>query len=240
MVAVGYDSDDMPVFNPPMGSFIIGVGGPPSTGIVPGVAGISTLTENGTDSCHLWVLANGRVCICNDYNIPLAKMHVRGGGFLGQGAEFNDELTSMFEAHDGQTKDISQWGQELVLQMAVQGNPSDGSVFLNDTTLLPPTGSIFMRYTGEPVPFLAYKEFEYTANNTGTGELTLAAPLTGTIISGEVVFYVSVLSKIDVKGAWHPPVLADADAQNSSVYESIDAGNKLVYKDSGGVVNALY
>jgi hypothetical protein len=36
-----------------------------------------------------------------------------------------------------------------------------------------------------------------------------------------------------------PVHLADADAENDSIYYSTDAG-KLVYKDSGGTVNDLY
>lgn len=36
-----------------------------------------------------------------------------------------------------------------------------------------------------------------------------------------------------------PASLADADAQNNSIYYSTDQ-SKLVYKDSGGVINDLY
>lgn len=43
----------------------------------------------------------------------------------------------------------------------------------------------------------------------------------------------TVLSAVDVNGAYHPPSLADADAQNNSIYLSTDTGN-LSYKDSGG------
>lgn len=49
----------------------------------------------------------------------------------------------------------------------------------------------------------------------------------------------SVLSQIDALGAFHPPTLADSAAQNNSIYYSSTA-NKLVYKDSSGVVNNLY
>jgi hypothetical protein len=40
-------------------------------------------------------------------------------------------------------------------------------------------------------------------------------------------------------GTIEPVTLADADAENNSIYYSSDAG-KLVYKDSGGTVNDLY
>jgi len=49
----------------------------------------------------------------------------------------------------------------------------------------------------------------------------------------------SVLSAIDELGAWHPPSMNDATANNNSVYYSTDA-SKLVYKDSGSTVNNLY
>jgi len=49
----------------------------------------------------------------------------------------------------------------------------------------------------------------------------------------------SVLSSIDKNGAFKPPSLADASAQNNSIYYSTDA-SKLVYKDSSGTVNNLY
>jgi hypothetical protein len=45
--------------------------------------------------------------------------------------------------------------------------------------------------------------------------------------------------KIDGKGFINPRVSADADAPNSSIYESTDSG-VLVYKDSSGTVNDLY
>ena len=48
----------------------------------------------------------------------------------------------------------------------------------------------------------------------------------------------NVLSLFDIKGAWHPPHLADAAAQNDSVYFSTTS-NKLSYKDNAGVVDAL-
>ena len=40
-------------------------------------------------------------------------------------------------------------------------------------------------------------------------------------------------------GTIEPVTLADADAANNSIYYSSTA-SKLVYKDSGGTVNALY
>lgn len=40
-------------------------------------------------------------------------------------------------------------------------------------------------------------------------------------------------------GSLEPVSLADADAQNNSIYYSTDQ-SKLVFKDSGGVVNDLY
>lgn len=39
--------------------------------------------------------------------------------------------------------------------------------------------------------------------------------------------------------AWQPPVMANSKAPNNSVYYSTDA-SKLVYKDIGGSVHALY
>lgn len=41
------------------------------------------------------------------------------------------------------------------------------------------------------------------------------------------------------KGYFTPVSSADADAPNNSIYFSTDS-SKLVYKDSGGVVNDLY
>jgi len=44
---------------------------------------------------------------------------------------------------------------------------------------------------------------------------------------------------LSTTGAWHPPTVADASADNNSVYYSSDQ-SKLVYKDPSGTVNALY
>lgn len=49
----------------------------------------------------------------------------------------------------------------------------------------------------------------------------------------------TALCAIKPDGSWQPPSLADASATNNSLYYSTTA-SKLVYKDSGGVVNALY
>lgn len=49
----------------------------------------------------------------------------------------------------------------------------------------------------------------------------------------------SLLDSILVDGSFTPPSLADSAAQNNSLYYSTTA-TKLVYKDSGGVVHALY
>lgn len=49
----------------------------------------------------------------------------------------------------------------------------------------------------------------------------------------------AVIGSFGPLGAWKPPTIADASATNNSVYYS-STGSKLVYKDSGGVVNNLY
>ncbi len=49
----------------------------------------------------------------------------------------------------------------------------------------------------------------------------------------------SVLSALTSTGAFSPPSLADAAAANNTIYYSTTA-SKLVYKDPGGTVNALY
>jgi hypothetical protein len=49
----------------------------------------------------------------------------------------------------------------------------------------------------------------------------------------------SVLSAFDKNAGWKPASMSDATAQNNTVYYSTTA-SKLVYKDSGGTVNALY
>lgn len=46
-------------------------------------------------------------------------------------------------------------------------------------------------------------------------------------------------TRIDGNGFFVPKSSADASAPNNSIYYSTDA-SKLVYKDSGGSVNALY
>lgn len=65
---------------------------------------------------------------------------------------------------------------------------------------------------------------------------------TGTPTSNNTVFATSagsVLSAIKADGSWQPPSIADASATNNSLYYSTTQ-NKLVYKDSSGVVNNLY
>lgn len=49
----------------------------------------------------------------------------------------------------------------------------------------------------------------------------------------------AVMSAVAKNGAFKPPSLADASAENNTIYYSTTA-SKLVYKDGGGVVNALY
>jgi hypothetical protein len=49
----------------------------------------------------------------------------------------------------------------------------------------------------------------------------------------------NVLAAVTSNGAFKPASLADASAAKGTVYYSTDA-SKLVYKDSGGVVNNLY
>lgn len=49
----------------------------------------------------------------------------------------------------------------------------------------------------------------------------------------------TVLAAVAKNGAFKPASLADANAENNTLYYSTDAG-KLVYKDGGGVVNNLY
>jgi hypothetical protein len=49
----------------------------------------------------------------------------------------------------------------------------------------------------------------------------------------------TALTKVDAKGGIVPASMADASAANGTLYFSTTA-NKLVYKDAGGVVNALY
>lgn len=49
----------------------------------------------------------------------------------------------------------------------------------------------------------------------------------------------TVMAGVRKNGAFKPASMADSAAENDSVYYSTDA-SKLVYKDSGGTVNALY
>jgi hypothetical protein len=49
----------------------------------------------------------------------------------------------------------------------------------------------------------------------------------------------ALLVTINKDGSFNPVTLADADAANNSIYYSSTA-SKLVYKDSGGTVRALY
>ncbi len=120
--------------------------------------------------------------------------------------------------------------------------------------------------------------YTYTANNTGTGELTLslaaqaavpssliahqyALPIAqvdtyvadaariGHIVQGAASQTASLtewrdsggntLTAIDANGFLKPKHSADAGAPNDSLYYSTDAA-KLVYKDGGGTVHALY
>lgn len=48
-----------------------------------------------------------------------------------------------------------------------------------------------------------------------------------------------VVRKITLTGGLVPASMADASAENGTIYFSTTA-NKLVYKDAGGVVNNLY
>lgn len=52
-------------------------------------------------------------------------------------------------------------------------------------------------------------------------------------------FISSRLGYINNDGSYSPPSIDDADAANNSIYYSTTQ-SKLVYKDGGGTVNALY
>lgn len=78
---------------------------------------------------------------------------------------------------------------------------------------------------------------------TPDGEITLAAGDNITIWpqGGFVTISANIPTNtvINTVTPWQPPILADVQAPNNSVYYSTDASS-LVYKDAGGVVNPLY
>lgn len=64
----------------------------------------------------------------------------------------------------------------------------------------------------------------------------------GTLTQTWLLFFnelVRNVSGLNPDGSLTPPVLADAEAANGSIYYS-STQNTLVYKDSAGVVNDLY
>ncbi len=71
------------------------------------------------------------------------------------------------------------------------------------------------------------------------GQISIGAYLVGSLQAGVTVTARSGSPLIAMGGGVTPASLADSSAANSTIYYSTDAG-KLVFKDSGGVVNNLY
>ncbi len=109
-----------------------------------------------------------------------------------------------------------------------------------------PSGTIFRIPFTIDVPILAQANTFTTGlqrinNDTGNNEVLIIKASGGQSADNLQVTNSSntVLTAIKGNGAFQPVHLANAAAANDTIYFSTDA-NKLVYKDSGGVVNNLY
>ncbi len=155
----------------------------------------------------------------------VARFHVRteASGIVGR----------VVQAHVGQTANLDEWWPGLETVLAADANVSDTTLTLADSSKMASAG--FVTIQGQD-------GYQYSANNTGTGVLTLVGTVTVHRSSGASVRGLQAatpLAAVLPNGAFRLAHLADTDAANDTWYYSLTVSGA-VYKDAAGVAHKLY
>lgn len=193
--AVGCDADNNFAFSPSAAALEFHADGPPGSGYVPGQLVIINTGRTGESHNRLWIRHNGQVSLGDDVGYPEGRLHVLNVDpvvpvLVVQGATWTGP----------QTANLTDWeGSVTGLTTSGAGDNLTGSTTLKlvSSTAFAASGVIYLfradASIGSDLPMA------YTANNTGTGEITLVDPLP-LDFAGKLVYQTVMLTSIDADG----------------------------------------
>ena len=141
---------------------------------------------------------------------PAARFHIRN--------EADATIASIFMGHDAQTANLTDWDTKVVVQLAANANPGDATLTFLDSTKLYPSGTIYMNHAH---PIYRFRAYDYTANNTGTGVLTLVGTVATLITTGGSI------------GSYQPHVVTSIDPSGNLLFTGGDATGAHGYIEMG-------
>lgn len=201
IIGTGVDSDGN-VSTGTGGALLLAVDGPVGSGFVPGQFVVVITDRTGFVFNPFWIRHDGHIGIGQDVGNPEGNVQIQGSD--------PDVLVEMIQGTVDQVADLTQWAGRIEGEILdfntdppLQG---ETSIFLVDSTAFAPSGIVWLYRNDNMIG--ADRPVAYSANNTGTGELTLVDPLPRDVVDPRV-FQTTQLSLVDAQGVFQLPVFAD-------------------------------
>ena len=189
IACLGFDATNTLVGNPPPAAMIFLIDGDPITGVTPGQLLLGTTDSAGNAPTRLWIRSNGNIGIGDDMHDPVGRFHIRN--------EDPSTIASIFMGHQSQTANLTDWDKKVVTTVSVNANPGDTTITVTDSTGLFSSGTVFID-TAHPI--YRFRSYAYSANNTGTGVLTLVGTVITAFTAGSLVYQPHPMTSVDPAG----------------------------------------
>ncbi len=244
IIGIACDADNNLTFGITPAAIEFHVDGPPGSGFAPGQLVFIVTDHDGLSHNRLWLRQDGRIGIGQDLGSPDARVQI-------QNVRTPDVVGFSIQGNvgaDDQAADLQRWEGRLYgeadLSIATGSGfneVGDTQIQMIDSSVFPSSGFVWLIQADNSLgtDYLV----EFTANNTGTNVLTLAAPLLYQVqFAG--MYMTTVLSAVDAQGIY---IAASVNDPGGGAVPSPVAGmilfdtniNKHVGYD-GSAWNALY
>lgn len=193
ITGAGVDLAGNLTFAPAAADIVYAQDGDPGATWVPGQIVMITTNAAGASINRFWVRATGNIGVGNDFGVPEGRFHVRN--------EDAATVGTVFQGAPSQSADITQWKGRISTTLAASGHVGDATITLTDSSAFPPSGVVNLDRGDAAIG--TDLVVAYTANNVGTGVLTLAAVLPaylGSMPAGKLVYQSTTLATVDKDG----------------------------------------
>lgn len=169
---ISADADSNLTFGASPVSLVFAQDGPGGSGFAPGQFVIVLTDRTGFTYNPWWLKQDGRIGYGIDVGYPEGQSHLQNPDPA--------VVASIIQGSPTQTADLSNWDRRIagiIFNDMMNPLPVLGatSIFLVDSTDFAPSGTLWLYHYDDDIG--SDFPIEYSANNTGTGELTLVDPL---------------------------------------------------------------
>lgn len=183
------------------------VDGTPGSGYAPGQLVFILTGRDGESHNTMWMRHNGRIGIGEDLGSPDARVQI-------QNVRTPDTVGLSVQGNilaDDQTANLQNWEGRIYGEADLGAGPGfnqvgDTQIQMIDSSVFPSSGFVWLFQADNSLGTDLLVEF--TANNTGTNVLTLAAPLTFAV-QFVGMYITTILSSVDKQGIFIAPSIND-------------------------------